>query len=127
MFAFHKAVGQTYPADFAQVPVATGINQPTVMAFSPDGRIFVARQNGVLRVIKDGTLLPTPFVTLTVNSSGERGLIGLVFDPDFATNQYVYMYYTFRARRRITASAGSQPMATSLRLAVRSSCWNWIP
>lgn len=64
------------------------------MAFAPDGRIFVAQQTGSLRVIKAGTLLTTPFVSLTVSSTGERGLIGLAFDPDFLINQYVYLYYT---------------------------------
>jgi glucose/arabinose dehydrogenase len=96
MFAVltHIAGAQVYPADFAQALVANGINNPTVMAFAPDGRIFVARQNGVLRVIKDNALLPTPFVSLTVNSTGERGLIGIVLDPDFENNNFIYLYYT---------------------------------
>ena len=47
-----------------------------------------------MRVIKNGTLLSTPFVTVTVNASSERGLLGLAFDPDFPTNQFVYLYYT---------------------------------
>ena len=64
------------------------------MAFAPDGRLFVCQQTGQLRVIENGALLATPFVTLTVNSSGERGLLGVAFDPDFATNQFVYVYYT---------------------------------
>ena len=64
------------------------------MAFAPDGRLFVAEQAGKLRVIKNSALLPTPFVSLTVNSSGERGLLGVAFDPAFAANQYVYVYYT---------------------------------
>ena len=54
------------------------------MQFAPDGRLFVCEQGGRLRVIKNGVLLPTPFVTLTVNSSGERGLLGVAFDPAFA-------------------------------------------
>jgi glucose/arabinose dehydrogenase len=67
------------------------------MAFAPDGRLFVCQQNGQLRVIKAGALLTTPFLTVTVNSSGERGLLGITFDPDFATNQFVYVYYTTSA------------------------------
>ena len=67
---------------------------PTAMAFAPDGRLFVAEQGGTLRVIKNGALLATPFVTVTVDSNGERGLLGVAFDPDFATNQFVYVYYT---------------------------------
>src|SRR6266852_7212879 len=64
------------------------------MEFAPDWRLFVCLQGGNLRVVKNGTLLPTPFVTLTVDSSGERGLLGVAFDPSFATNNFVYVYYT---------------------------------
>ncbi len=91
------ALGQNLPANFSRVTVggtAAAISNPTVMAFAPDGRIFVAQQNGVLRVFKNDQLLATPFLTLTVNSDGERGLIGIAIDPDFATNNYIYLYYT---------------------------------
>jgi glucose/arabinose dehydrogenase len=89
-----NAFSQTYPAGFAQSLVVNGISNPTVMAFAPDGRIFVAQQNGHLRIVKNGALLPTSFVQLTVNASGERGLIGIALDPDFSNNQFVYLYYT---------------------------------
>jgi glucose/arabinose dehydrogenase len=85
---------QVFPADFVRVLVTNGLTNPTVMAFAPDGRIFVAEQGGKLRVIKNNVLLPTVFIQLSVNSSGERGLIGIVLDPDFATNNYLYLYYT---------------------------------
>ena len=88
------AAAATLPTGFTETRIATGISNPTAMAIAPDGRLFVAQQGGQLRVIKDGALLATPFVTLTVNSSGERGLLGVAFDPDFATNQRVYVYYT---------------------------------
>jgi glucose/arabinose dehydrogenase len=93
---------QTLLPGFARVQVGSAISTPTVMAFAPDGRIFVAQQSGALRVIKNGVLLGTPFLSLTVNSAGERGLIGLAFDQDFVTNQYLYVYYTVPA-------AGSNP------------------
>ena len=52
------------------------------MAFAPDGRLFVCLQSGQVRVInKDGVLLASPFVTLSVDSNGERGLLGVAFDP----------------------------------------------
>ena len=85
---------QTLPANFSQVLVANGISNPTVMAFAPDGRIFVAQQTGQLRIIKNGSLLATPFISLTVDANGERGLLGIAFDPAFATNNFVYLYYT---------------------------------
>src|SRR5206468_6095672 len=67
---------------------------PTAMAIAPDGRIFVAEQGGRLRVIKNGALLPNEFLSVTTTSSGERGLLGVAFDPNFAANQFVYVYYT---------------------------------
>src|SRR5687767_7290253 len=86
----------TLPSGFSETRVATGLASPTAMAFAPDGRLFVAQQSGALRVIRNGSLLPTPFVTVTVDSLGERGLLGIAFDPNFATNRYVYVYYTAR-------------------------------
>lgn len=95
LFIFIRIVdAQTLLPGFARIQVGGTINSPTVMAFAPDGRIFVAQQSGALRVIKAGTLLTTPFVSLSVNSSGERGLIGVTFDPDFLSNNYIYVYYT---------------------------------
>ena len=64
------------------------------MALAPDGRIFVCQQGGQLRVIDNGVLLSAPFVSLSVNSAGERGLLGVAFDPNFVSNGYVYVYYT---------------------------------
>lgn len=84
----------TLPAGFTEALVASGLASPTAMQFSPDGRLFVCEQGGRLRVISDGVLLPTPFLTLTVSAVGERGLLGVAFDPNFATNRYVYVYYT---------------------------------
>lgn len=68
--------------------------EPTAMEFAPDGRLFVTQQGGKLRVIKNGTLLANEFASLTVDSANERGLLGVAFDPEFATNHYVYVYYT---------------------------------
>ena len=84
----------TLPTGFTEALVASGLNSPTAMEFAPDGRLFVCEQGGRLRVIKNGALLSTPFLTLTVSSVGERGLLGVAFDPAFASNQYVYVYYT---------------------------------
>ena len=90
----HIVNAQVYPADFAQLLVTNGITNPTAMVFAPDGRIFVAEQAGKLRVIKNNVLLPTSFVQLTVSSTGERGLIGIALDPEFSSNNYIYLYYS---------------------------------
>ena len=89
-----SASGATVPSGFVETTVATGIASPTAMAIAPDGRIFVCSQSGALRVIKNGVLLTTPFVTLSVDSVGERGLLGVAFDPHFTLNHYIYLYYT---------------------------------
>jgi glucose/arabinose dehydrogenase len=87
--------GQVVPSGFVEEVFAQGLTNPTAMEFAPDGRLFVAQQNGQLRVIQsNGSLLATPFVSLTVSSSGERGLLGVTFHPSFASNQFVYVYYT---------------------------------
>jgi glucose/arabinose dehydrogenase len=54
----------------------------------------VLEQAGAVRIIKNGSLLQQPFMDLDVDSNGERGLLGIAFDPDFAANSYVYVYYT---------------------------------
>jgi glucose/arabinose dehydrogenase len=95
---------QSLPQGFSQVLVANGISNPTVLSFAPDGRLFAAQQTGELRIIKNGSLLATPFVTVPVNSSGERGLLGIAFDPSFSTNHYIYLYHTLSngANNRVT-------------------------
>ena len=67
------------------------------MEFSPEGRLFVAEQAGTLEVHQDGTRLQPDFfrdTPLSVDASGERGLLGLAFDPNYAANHFVYVYYT---------------------------------
>src|SRR2546427_10992702 len=76
------ASAATLPPGFSELVVASGISSPTAMAFAPDGRLFICQQDGQLRVIKNDTLLATPFLTVTTDSSGERGLLGAAFDPD---------------------------------------------
>ena len=72
----------------------TGLDAATAIAQAPDGRFFVAQQGGALRVVKAGVLLATPFIQLTVDPNGERGLIGVTLHPNFANNGWVYLYHT---------------------------------
>ena len=94
LFTPAAANAATLPGGFTETVIASGMPSPTAMAFAPDGRLFVCQQGGQLRIIKNGVLLPTPFVSLTVDPQGERGLLGIAFDPNFSANQYVYLYYT---------------------------------
>ncbi len=85
----------TLPAGFSETTVASGISAPTAMEFAPDGRLFVLEQGGNVRVITAaGSLLSTPALSLSVDASGERGLLGIAFDPNFSSNDFVYLYYT---------------------------------
>jgi len=88
----------TLPPNFARSQVVGGLASPTAMEFAPDARLFVAEQRGTLRVVKAGGTLAT-FLDISgrVHSAGERGLLGLAFDPGFSNNHYVYLYYTQRA------------------------------
>jgi glucose/arabinose dehydrogenase len=88
-----KATAATLPPGFSETQIS-GLSGGTAMAIAPDGRIFVCLQGGALRVIKNGALLSTPFMTLPVDSNGERGLLGITFDPNFAANNFLYVYYT---------------------------------
>ncbi len=85
----------TQPAGFTRDEAwVTGLANASAFAQAPDGRLFVAEQAGTLRVVKNGALLATPFVSIAVDSNGERGLIGVALSPSFATDGFVYVYAT---------------------------------
>src|SRR4029450_13414655 len=84
----------TLPSGFTETALTTGLSSATAMALAPDGRILVSQQGGDLRLIKNGALLPQPFLTVTVSSLGERGLLGVGLDENFPANNFVYVYYT---------------------------------
>jgi glucose/arabinose dehydrogenase len=78
--------------------LVTSVGSPTALAFTPDGRLLITRQTGSLRVF-DGTLLPTPAITFPsseICTNFERGLLGVAVDPAFATNNFIYLFYTHR-------------------------------
>lgn len=83
------------PAGFSkQESWLSGLGSATAFAQTSDGRIFVCEQGGSLRIVKNGALLPTPFHSFVVEPNGERGLLGVAFHPRFASNGWVYVYYT---------------------------------
>ncbi len=90
----------TLPQGFQDEVVLSGLDLPTNVEFSDDGRVFVAEDNGLIRVF-DSLSDPTPtiFANLRtqVNSYHDRGLLGLALDPDFPTKPYVYVLYTYDA------------------------------
>jgi glucose/arabinose dehydrogenase len=87
------------------ITLLTGLNFPVSLKFAPDGRIFYTEKDtGNIRIIQqNGTLLPTPFATISsIITTGETGLLGIALDPAFSSNNYVYVYYTYRDRQSFT-------------------------
>ncbi len=83
---------------FTRQTVVSGLNQPTVVDWTPDGNnMFIAQKDGVVRVFRNGTLQATPFINISnqVNNVRDRGLLGMAIHPNFATNPYVYLLYTY--------------------------------
>jgi glucose/arabinose dehydrogenase len=78
--------------------VASGLSSP--IAFVPDpavaGVSYIVQQGGLVRVLRDGALLPTPFADLRalISTGGERGLLGMAFPPNAATTGRVFFNYT---------------------------------
>ena len=75
--------------------VAGGLEVPWDLAFLPDGRALVTERPGRVRLLgADGRLRPEPVAEVDVEDAGEGGLLGLVVDPDFERNRFVYLYRT---------------------------------
>jgi glucose/arabinose dehydrogenase len=116
------------PSGFTRSQVVGGLARPTDMEFAPDGRLFVAQQAGKLRIAKpDGTLATFLDISAKVDSTEERGLMAVAFDPNFSTNHYVYLDYTQNATSstpahnrvvRVTANGG-RAVAGSEKLILR--------
>jgi glucose/arabinose dehydrogenase len=92
------AFGATLPSGFQDEPVLTGLEEPTSVRFSSDGRIFVAEKAGKVLVfdsLSDKT--PQVFADLRTNvyDTGDRGILGFALDPDFPSQPYVYLLYTY--------------------------------
>lgn len=80
------------------VPVATRLEIPWSAAFLPDGSLLFTERPGRVRLIdKSQGLLSAPLLTIEdVAHAGEGGLLGITLHPDFARNQWLYVYYTYR-------------------------------
>ncbi|WP_160168423.1 putative Ig domain-containing protein, partial [Novipirellula maiorica] len=70
-------------------PIVSGLDTPVVVTHAGDesGRLFVVEKRGVIHIVENGSVLPTPFLDIRsqVISSSDRGLLGLAFHPDYAT------------------------------------------
>ncbi len=97
-------------AQVASRLVASGLTWP-VFATAPPGdaaRLFIVQQNGLIRVLKNGALLPTPFLDVTAlvtptSQFSEQGLLGLAFHPSYGVTGYFYLNYTDTAGNTVIA------------------------
>ena len=80
------------------MPVVSGLSSPLEIGNANDGsgRLYVVQQAGTIRIVKNGVLLPAPFLNITakISSGGERGLLGLAFHPNYRVNGRYFVYYT---------------------------------
>jgi hypothetical protein len=74
----------------------TSVSGLTDLTWTPDGRMLIIGKGGQLTVYANGVLLPTPAIDIAARlcTVGEQGLVGLAVHPNFATNRYIYLYYT---------------------------------
>jgi glucose/arabinose dehydrogenase len=87
---------QPPPAFVSDTPIV-GLDQPTQLLFTPDGRMLILERNGTVVVVQPGANQPdsTPFLQLnTVATSDERGALGIALDPNFSSNGFFYVMYT---------------------------------
>jgi glucose/arabinose dehydrogenase len=86
------------PADVHLTPfITSGLAEPLAIRSPHDGsgRVFVVERGGAIRVVAGGVLQAAPYYTRAVDTGDiERGLLGLAFDPDFASNGTLYVVYT---------------------------------
>jgi glucose/arabinose dehydrogenase len=94
------AGASTLPTGFRDSVVLSGLTNPTVVQFAPDGRIFVGQKNGVIKVFQSLTdTSPVTFADLSgrVHDFWDRGLLGLALPPNFPADPYVYVLYAYDA------------------------------
>lgn len=85
------AASQSSSYDF--VTLDDNTNSPMALDVAPDGTVFYAERDGRLRQIDPATNLISTAITLPVTQANEDGLLGVVLDPDFATNGWIYLYW----------------------------------
>lgn len=91
-------IAQAQTTEIRLEPVVTGLQSPIDIQSARDGsgRLFIVQQGGLIRLWRDGQLSPTPFLDISTrtNRSGECGLLGLAFPPNFTAKRHFYVNYT---------------------------------
>ncbi len=94
LFSLQYLTGASLPDGFTEQRLATRLD-PTGVTAMADGRVLVTIKSGRILLIKNNVLQTSPLLVIpNVDNWNERGLLGVVEDPDFANNGYIYVYYT---------------------------------
>lgn len=104
------SLSRTPPPDAVQI-VATGLEVPWALGFGPDGALYVTERPGRLVRVRDGRVERVAEIP-DVRRTAEGGLLGLALDPQFAENQFLYLYHSYRS-----TSAGTLNRVVRYRLA----------
>jgi glucose/arabinose dehydrogenase len=99
---FAQGVASPYTSRLQTFLPVGVVSRPVLLRSAKDGskRIFIVQQSGIIKVLQPGATTPTDFINLSskivipVSPSDERGLLGLTFHPQFATNGKFYVNYT---------------------------------
>jgi len=103
------------PADVRLQEVATGLDFPVLVTTPPGDmdRLFVVEKSGKIRIIRNGSVVSTPFLDVgaLISDGGERGLLGLAFHPGYASNGRFAIHYTNTAghTRVVTYRVSTNP------------------
>jgi glucose/arabinose dehydrogenase len=111
----------TLPSEFEDRAVAT-LTEPTALAFTPDGRLLITQRGGQLRVFKT-SLVSSPALNISskICNNSERGLLGVAVDPDFASNNYIYLFYTFNKSGSCPTNSATNPVNRVSRFVLSAS------
>ena len=129
------AVFAAPPVDFSDELVLGGLDQPVALGFIPgDGRMLIVQRSGTILIadLNANPVVASPYLTVPdVEATGERGLFSIAFDPNFAVNDYFYVYYTnaTQARHRIarfTHSGNSASPASETVIWEDAQTWSGI-
>lgn len=110
--------------------VVGGFAQPTEVTSAPDGRkrLFVVQKSGTVRIIRDGRVAGTPYLSIgrRINPSGEGGLLSLAFSPTFRKDGLLWVTYTARgdgdlvvARMKARSAGATRVRSKTLRTVLR--------
>ncbi len=100
LLALELTSAQTLPSDFNEELVVSGLGTATDLKPLPDGKILVTEKSGKIFLVDPNTATKSDFMTLgNVDGGFERGLLTVLLDPDFETNNYFYLFYTTSSNR----------------------------